>query len=216
MRWTKSFVERFKTRMVDKDELQESDKFLIVGLGNPGRKYQNNRHNIGFMVVNRLSERSGIPISRIQQKSIIGDGRINGSRVFLVKPQTFMNRSGESIAALSRYFKVPLPKLLVIYDEIDLPLATLRLRERGGSGGHNGMKSIIQQIGQDFPRLRIGVGRPPGRMEPADYVLRDFGSSEIEIVEGMIESASEAVETFILYGLEVAMTRFNGPVEGVV
>ncbi len=201
--------------MLDRGEKDESNSFLIVGLGNPGRKYLNNRHNIGFMVINSLSERTSIAVSRVQHWALFGDGRINGKRVYLAKPQTFMNRSGNSVGAFSRYFRIPIARLLVIYDEIDLPLATLRLRERGGSGGHNGMKSIINQLGQDFPRLRVGVGRPPGHMDPAAYVLRDFEPSERVIVEEAIEQAASAVETFILVGLEVAMTRFNGPVEGV-
>jgi PTH1 family peptidyl-tRNA hydrolase len=201
--------------MLDKGDINKSDRFLIVGLGNPGRQYRDNRHNVGYMVINRLSERLDIAISRVQQKALIGDGRLNGNRVYLAKPQTFMNLSGDSVGAISKYFRVPMSRLLVIYDEIDLPLATLRLRERGGSGGHNGMKSIINQLGQDFPRLRIGVGRPPGRMEPAAFVLRDFGASEKVIIEEAIEEATSAIETFILIGLEAAMTRYNGPIEGV-
>ena len=201
--------------MLEQGEKKESNHFLIVGLGNPGRKYRDNRHNIGFMVINRLSERLDIAISRAQQKALIGDGRLNGNRVYLAKPQTYMNRSGDSVGAISKYFRVPMSRLLVIYDEIDLPLATLRLREQGGSGGHNGMKSIISHLGQDFPRLRIGVGRPPGHMEPAAYVLRDFDASERVVVEEAIEEASSAIETFVLVGLEAAMTRYNGPIEGV-
>ncbi len=201
--------------MLDKGDINKSDRFLIVGLGNPGRQYRDNRHNVGYMVINRLSERLDIAISRVQQKALIGDGRLNGNRVYLAKPQTFMNLSGDSVGAISKYFRVPMSRLLVIYDEIDLPLATLRLRERGGSGGHNGMKSIINQLGQDFPRLRIGIGRPPGHMEPAAFVLRDFGASEKVIIEEAIEEATSAIETFILIGLEAAMTRYNGPIEGV-
>lgn len=201
--------------MLTSGEKEGNSRFLIVGLGNPGRKYKNNRHNIGFMVVNQLSERMSIKITRVQQKALCGDGSLNGHRLYLAKPQTFMNRSGESVGALVRYYGIEFPDILVIYDEIDLPLATLRLRERGGSGGHNGMKSIINHIGQDFPRLRIGVGRPPGIMDPAAYVLRDFEATEKAIVEETINQAVSAVEAFVLVGLEAAMTRFNGPIEGV-
>lgn len=201
--------------MLTSGEKEGNSRFLIVGLGNPGRKYKNNRHNIGFMVVNQLSERMSIKITRVQQKALCGDGSLNGHRLYLAKPQTFMNRSGESVGALVRYYGIESPDILVIYDEIDLPLATLRLRERGGSGGHNGMKSIINHIGQDFPRLRIGVGRPPGIMDPAAYVLRDFEATEKAIVEETINQAVSAVEAFVLVGLEAAMTRFNGPIEGV-
>lgn len=187
-----------------------NQKYLIAGLGNPGRQYKGNRHNIGFMVVDRLAEKYGIRLGRVQQKAITGEGRIKERPVFLVKPQTYMNRSGDSIGPLVNYYKVPLENVLVIYDEIDLPFGTLRLRSKGGSGGHNGMKSVIQHLGQDFPRMRLGIGRPEGRMPPSAYVLRDFDKDEQPVLIELLDSAIEAVETFLVEDVNLAMTRHNG------
>jgi PTH1 family peptidyl-tRNA hydrolase len=194
------------------ESVSEGDggRYLVVGLGNPGRSHERNRHNIGFMVVDRLAEVLEIELNRARQGSIIGNGRLAGSSFLIAKPQTFMNRSGQAISSLVRYFKIPLANSLVVYDEIDLPLGTLRLREKGGSGGHNGMKSIISQLGTGFPRMRLGVGRPPGAMDPAKYVLKDFGESELPLVAEMIDAAVSAVHTFLLEGIDLAMTRHNG------
>ena len=154
--------------------MAEGERYMIVGLGNPGREHSQNRHNIGFMTVDRLAEEHGIALGKVQSRAVIGSGRIAGRQVILAKPQTYMNRSGDAVGPLVAYYRVPPENVLVIYDELDLPLGALRLRPSGGSGGHNGMKSIINHLGQDFPRLRLGVGRPAGRMEAADYVLQDF------------------------------------------
>lgn len=185
-------------------------RFLVAGLGNPGRTHARNRHNVGFMVVDRMAENCEIELNRVRQESITGSGRVGDSSLLLAKPQTFMNRSGQAVASLVRYFKIPLENVLVIYDEIDLPIGTLRLREKGGSGGHNGMKSIINHLGTEFPRMRLGVGRPPGAMDPAKYVLKDFGESELALVAEMIEAAVSAAHTFVLEGIDLAMTRHNG------
>lgn len=185
------------------------DRFLIAGLGNPGSRYQGNRHNIGFMVVDRLSERTDIEIGRLQKKALVGTGWFVQKRIILVKPQTNMNLSGTSLGPLINYYKIPLPNLLVVYDEIDLPFGAIRLRERGGSGGHNGMKSIIAVLGSGFPRLRLGVGRPPGKMEPAAYVLQDFQKEEMPVVEEIIDRSVSAIETYLINGIDIAMTRFN-------
>jgi PTH1 family peptidyl-tRNA hydrolase len=187
-------------------------KYLIVGLGNHGREHKGNRHNIGFMTVDHLAEEKGISLSRVQHKAIVGDGRIGERPVILAKPQTYMNRSGQAVAALVRYYKIPLGQIMVVYDEIDLPCGTLRLREKGGSGGHNGMKSIIGQLGEDFPRLRLGIGRPPERMDPAAYVLQDFGKDELPVVNELIAEATMAIETFVTVGIDLAMSRHNGAV----
>jgi PTH1 family peptidyl-tRNA hydrolase len=187
-------------------------KYLIAGLGNPGRSYKGNRHNIGFMVVDRLAEKYGIRLGRVQLKAIIGEGRIGERSVILVKPQAYMNLSGDSIGPLAKYYKVPLENVLVIYDEIDLPFGTLRLRSKGGSGGHNGMKSVIQHLGQDFPRLRLGIGRPSGRMPPAAYVLQDFGKDEVPVLLELIDSAIATIETYLDEDVDLAMTRHNGEV----
>lgn len=189
----------------------KNQKYLIAGLGNPGRDYKGNRHNIGFMVVDRLAEKYGIRLGRVQQRAITGEGRIKERPVILVKPQTYMNRSGDSVGPLAKYYKVPLANVLVVYDEIDLPFGTLRLRSKGGSGGHNGMKSVIQHLGQDFPRLRLGIGRPSGRMPPSAYVLQDFGKDEEPILLELLDSAIETIETYLVENVDLAMTRHNGP-----
>jgi PTH1 family peptidyl-tRNA hydrolase len=185
------------------------DRFMIVGLGNPGSRYRDNRHNIGFMVVDRLSERTDIEIVRLQKKALVGTGWFEQRRIILVKPQTNMNLSGTSVGPLVNYYKISLPNLLVVYDEIDLPFGAIRLREKGGSGGHNGMKSIIAVLGSGFPRLRFGVGRPSGKMEPAAYVLQDFQKEELPLVEEIIERSVSAIETYLIDGIDIAMTRFN-------
>jgi PTH1 family peptidyl-tRNA hydrolase len=164
------------------------------------------------MVVDRLAEKYGIRLGRVQLKAIIGEGRIGERSVILVKPQAYMNLSGDSIGPLAKYYKVPLENVLVIYDEIDLPFGTLRLRSKGGSGGHNGMKSVIQHLGQDFPRLRLGIGRPSGRMPPAAYVLQDFGKDEVPVLLELIDSAIATIETYLDEDVDLAMTRHNGEV----
>lgn len=194
------------------EELRSSasdDRFMIVGLGNPGRRYRGNRHNIGFMVVDQLSEQSKVEIGRKQLKALVGTGQFAQKRIILVKPQTKMNLSGSSVGPLVNYYKIPLSNLMVVYDEIDLPFGAIRLREKGGSGGHNGMKSIITALDDGFPRLRLGIGRPPGRMEPAAYVLQDFQKEEFPVVEEIIERSVSAIETYLTNGIEIAMTRFN-------
>lgn len=199
--------------MSQNEELDtKNQKYLIAGLGNPGREHRDNRHNIGFMVIDQLAGKYGIRLGRVQQKAITGEGRIKERSVILVKPQTYMNLSGNSVGPLVNYFKVPLGNVLVIYDEIDLPFGTLRLRSQGGSGGHNGMKSVIQHLGNDFPRMRLGVGRPSGRMPAAAHVLQDFGKDEQPILSELIDSAIEAVETILMEGIDLAMTRHNGVV----
>ena len=186
--------------------------WMLCGLGNPGRKYQKNRHNVGFMAVERIADAHGISLSQVEQRAVVGSGQIAGRSVVLAKPQTFMNKSGDAIGPLVNYYKMDLGDVLVIYDDLDLPLGTLRLREVGGAGGHNGMKSIIQHLGNGFPRLRLGIGRPPGRMPPAAYVLQDFGDEEWPIVEQMLGRAADAVDVFLRDGVELAMSRFNGSV----
>ena len=186
-----------------------NDKFLIVGLGNTGRKYQRNRHNVGFMVVDRLAELHGIGMSRVQNKALVGNGRIANQSVILAKPQTMMNLSGDAVGSIANYYNILPANVLVIYDELDLPLGTIRLREKGGAGGHNGMKSIINHLGNEFPRLRLGIGRPPGRMPPAAYVLQDFGKEDEPIVVELIDTAVKAVTTFLTDGINLAMSRHN-------
>ena len=186
---------------------------LIVGLGNPGLAYRHNRHNVGFMVADALADKLEIPLKRVKFKAQIGNGKLEDIPIIIAKPLTFMNKSGEAVAPLVRYFKVPLERLLVIHDDMDLPLGTLRMRPSGGSAGHNGMLSIFDKLGTNaIPRLRVGIGRPPGRMDPADYVLQDFPKSDEELLKMVIAQACEAAIAFITTGLEKAMNTYNGEV----
>jgi len=191
------------------NDKKSAGRILIVGLGNPGREYAQNRHNIGFMTISRLAEGNNIDLGRVQQRSIIGTGRISGQDVLLAKPQTYMNRSGEAVGGLSRFYKIDPQNILIVYDELDLPFGSLRLRQKGGAGGHNGMKSVIQHLGNDFPRLRLGIGRPPGQMDPAGFVLQDFRNGELPILEELLADACMAVESFLVDGIDLAMTRHN-------
>ncbi|OGO63634.1 MAG: aminoacyl-tRNA hydrolase [Chloroflexi bacterium RBG_19FT_COMBO_50_10] len=190
---------------------KRSGPFLIVGLGNPGRKFEHNRHNVGFILLNRLSTKLGEGFGRVEARALVSKPIYQGERVILVKPQTFMNNSGSSVSSLLRFYQVPLENLLVAYDDVDLPLGVVRLRPSGGSAGQKGMQSIIERLGtEEFPRLRIGTGRPPGRQEAADYVLQDFRSQETEPLEDALDRAVEAVLVFIRDGLDRAMNLFNG------
>ena len=187
------------------------DPFLIVGLGNPGKQYAVNRHNVGFMVLSRLAEKLGEPFSRVESRALLAKANYQGIRLVLAKPQTYMNGSGSAVRSLLRFYKIPPQQLLVVYDDVDLPLETLRLRAEGGSGGQKGMQSIIEQLGSEsFPRLRVGIGRPPGRMEAADYVLQDFSRSEQEFLDLTLSRAVDAILTFITDGFEKAMNLYNG------
>ncbi len=197
------------------DQNQEPlEACLIVGLGNPGREYQNNRHNIGFMVINEIARQMNVRMMRVQSKAIIGAGMCNGLKMILAKPQTYMNLSGESVSSLLRFYKVPLSRLLVIHDDLDLPFGTLRLRPGGGSGGQKGIASIIQKLGtQEFPRMRLGVGRPPGQMDAAAYVLQDIPKGDEELLKIILVQSVQAAEAFITKGLENAMNQFNGSLD---
>lgn len=188
----------------------ESRSFMIIGLGNPGRKFREDRHNIGFMVLDRFSKKVGESFSKVKFDALLTKVSYKGEKLYLAKPQVYMNNSGSSVAQLKRYYRIPNTNFLVIYDDLDLPLGYLRLRPQGGSGGHNGMMSIINQLGfQDFPRMRLGIGRPPGKMEPAAYVLQAFSEEDNPLVDIVLNRAVECVETFISEGLECAMNRFN-------
>jgi PTH1 family peptidyl-tRNA hydrolase len=184
--------------------------YLIVGLGNPGREYRDTRHNIGFMVVDHLAERLGVRFSRMQFKALVTDGRYQGHKVLLAKPQTYMNRSGGAVGSLVNFYKLPMDNLLVVYDDVDLPFESIRIRPEGGSGGHRGMKSIIAQLGtQAYPRMRLGIGRPPGRMEAADYVLKAFSNDEDGFLAVFLDRAAEAALAYLAQGIEQAMNRYN-------
>jgi PTH1 family peptidyl-tRNA hydrolase len=187
----------------------------IVGLGNPGPQYARNRHNIGFQTVDLFAQRHRIDLGKMQHKARLGDGWVQRSgqreKVLLIKPLTFMNSSGEAVAPLVRYYDIAPADMLVVMDDLDLASGTIRLRPNGSSGGQNGLKSIIKLVGtQEFPRLRVGIGRPPGRMDPADYVLQNFSPSEEEVFGPLREKIADAIECWIFEGVEAAMNRYNG------
>jgi len=191
---------------------------LIVGLGNPGREYEKNRHNVGFMCLNYFARTQGIKFDKKQGKARIGTGEVTGVKVVLARPQTFMNASGEAVSQLVRKFKISLDDLLVIQDDLDLPPGKLRLRRGGGSGGHNGIESIISCLGsQDFIRLRVGTGRPVATgdgneisdADIIDYVLSDFSAQERRIVTQILPRVSEAIYCLLTEGLMVAMNKYN-------
>jgi len=187
--------------------------FLIVGLGNPGREYKDNRHNVGFMLVDRLSVRLDARMSRVQARALVGSVNYEGNKIILAKPQTYMNLSGQSIQGLARFYKLPLENVIVAHDDLDLPFGTIRIRPGGGPGGQRGVASAIERLGtKDFRRLRIGIGRPPGRMDPAAYVLQDFSKADLSLLSEVLDHAADAALEFILNGLNAAINKFNGEV----
>ena len=192
--------------------IMDDDLFLIAGLGNPGREHFQNRHNVGFMTVDRIAERWSTSSIRLQNKALISRTEYEGRKIVLTKPQTYMNDSGRAIASLIRFYKINLGNVMIIHDHMDLPLGTIRIRPDGGSGGQQGMNSIIQQLGtQEFPRLRFGIGRPPGRMDPAAYVLQDFSEAVMKTISETLDIVDEAMTCWLLEGLEETMNRFNSP-----
>lgn len=185
-------------------------RYLIVGFGNPGRQYRGNRHNVGFMLLDNLAKRLGVAFSRMESRALVTKTDFENNRLILAKPQTYMNLSGQAVSALVKFYKIPLDNLLTAYDDVDLPLGTIRLRPVGGSAGQKGMQSTIERLGTDsFPRIRLGVDRPPGRMQAADYVLQDFSNEETELVSHTLDRATDAVLMFITEGLDAAMNKFN-------
>lgn len=187
-----------------------AEPFLIVGLGNPGKTYENTRHNVGWMAIDRLARRHGITLSKVEHKAQTGTGLIAGKKVILAKPMTYMNLSGDSVVPLAGFYKIPPERIIVLADDLDLPFGTLRLRKSGSSGGQKGLKHIIERIGtQDIPRVRMGIGRPPGRMNPADYVLQSFRGDDAITAQELIDRAADSVETWLKDGMDTAMNRFN-------
>lgn len=185
--------------------------YLIVGLGNPGREFKDTRHNIGFLTIDAFARVLDIKLGKVQNKALIGLGKMEGRRVILAKPQTYMNLSGQAVVGLLNFYKVPQTNLLVIHDDIDLPFGTLRLRPKGGSAGQKGLGSTIEKLGnQDFARMRLGVGRPPGQMDAKDYVLQRFAKDEEEFLKVFLDKGCDAIKEFILNGLDAAMNKFNG------
>jgi PTH1 family peptidyl-tRNA hydrolase len=187
---------------------------IIVGLGNPGRRYSRNRHSIGYRVVEKVARQVKAHFSRKGFQCLLAGLQLEGKTVLLAEPQTFMNASGAAVQALVSYYQIPYERMLICSDDIDLPFGILRLRPAGGSGGQRGIQSIIDALGcSEFPRLRIGIGRPPENMDPAAYVLQDFDPLEETRVEEIVARSAAAVETFIRSGLQAAMNRYNGEPE---
>ena len=186
--------------------------YIIAGLGNPGRDYVGTRHNVGFEALDALGSKFDISITRERHRALVGEGRIGGEKVLLAKPQTYMNLSGESLRELRDWYKVPEEHIIVIYDDMSLPLGKIRIREKGSAGGHNGIKNIIYQLGTEvFPRIKVGIGAPGNpRFDTKDYVLGRFGKEETEILAPAVVRVAQAVEEMIRNGPKTAMNQFNG------
>ena len=184
--------------------------YVICGLGNPGKKYANTRHNMGFITIDQLAEKHDIKVDRVKFKALVGEGRIAGQKVLLVKPQTYMNLSGEAVRQAMDFYKIVPEELIVIYDDIDIPTGTFRIRKKGSPGTHNGMRSILQHLGDNkFPRVRIGIGK--SKVIPlADYVLGHFGKEETEPMKKAVEHAAKGTLSIVADGLDLAMNKYNG------
>ena len=183
---------------------------MIVGLGNPGKEYQNHRHNVGFMVVDALANRHDIEISKRSFGALIGSGVIEKESVILVKPMTFMNLSGDSVGGLLRFYKLEVEDLMVVHDDIDIGFGKLKLAAAGGHGGHNGIRSVIDNLSANgFMRVRVGIGRPPDGVDPASFVLSSFSKDEKKIFENLVETSADAVEFLIANGLLAAQQKFH-------
>ncbi|MBK8419671.1 aminoacyl-tRNA hydrolase [Candidatus Villigracilis saccharophilus] len=191
-----------------------TDTFLLVGFGNPGREYKDTRHNIGFMFIDRVAVALNARGMKLQSKAIVMSALYEERKVILAKPQTYMNLSGQSVQGLLHFYKLPPENLLVAHDDLDLPFGTLRIRPAGGPGGQRGMASTIEQLGtKEFPRLRLGIGRPPGRMDPKDYVLQEFSRDDLKLLPEILDRAAEAALEFVIKGLNAAMNKYNGDIK---
>jgi len=192
----------------------DADQWLVVGLGNPGPAYAGNRHNVGQMVVDLLAQRLGGVFKRHRSNAMVAEVRSapGGPRLVLAKPLSYMNVSGTAVAGLARFFKIPPARIIVVHDELDIPFDTLRLKIGGGPGGHNGVKSLAVNLGTpEFIRVRVGIGRPPGRQDPADFVLKDYTAVERKELPRIIDEAADAVELVVRDGLEAAQQRVHAP-----
>lgn len=186
------------------------DRYLVVGLGNPGPSYAATRHNVGMVVVDLLAERLGGRFKSHRSRCEILEGRLAGRPVVLAKPMSYMNESGGPVVGAARFFKVPIERIVVVHDELDLPFGSLRLKRGGGEGGHNGLRSTSSALGsREYARVRFGIGRPPGRQDPADYVLRDFAPSERKEVPFLVDRAADATEMLLQQGLEPAQNAYH-------
>ena len=184
--------------------------YLIVGLGNPGSKYENNRHNVGFMAIDLIAEKLGVSINKLKFKGLYGQANYKGEKLILLKPQTFMNSSGESVSQFYNYYKVEPEKLIVLVDDIDIEFGRVRIRKQGSAGTHNGLKSLVNLLGtSDFPRIKIAVGKRPAYMDLVNFVLGNFSKEEKKVIDEEIKLASQAVFDIVDQGLDFAMNRVN-------
>jgi PTH1 family peptidyl-tRNA hydrolase len=190
------------------------EPWLVVGLGNPGKEYARNRHNVGFMVADLLASRVGAKFGRSKRghaEMAEGRLRLGGPKLVLVKPLTFMNLSGAPVSSLAQFFKVPVENVIAVHDELDVPFGQVRAKRGGGEGGHNGLRSMSKSLAtKEYARVRVGIGRPPGRQDPADYVLSDFSGSERKELDFLVDRAADVVEAIVLEGVEWAQNKYHG------
>jgi len=187
--------------------------YLLIGLGNPGREYADTRHNFGFMLVDRLAVRLNARGMKVQSKAIVTNASYEERKLILAKPQTYMNLSGQSVQGLVHFYKLPMNNVMILSDDLDIPFGTIRIRASGGPGGQRGLSSILERLGtKEVPRLRLGIGRPPGRMDASNYVLQNFSRSDMQAISEILDRAAEAVLAFVSHGLNKAMNEFNGDV----
>ncbi|MGM9917249.1 aminoacyl-tRNA hydrolase [Anaerotignum sp.] len=197
--------DRFKNQ-----ESKGQEFFCIVGLGNPGRQYEETKHNVGFHVIDKLAEKYDIEVNKFKNKAFVGDGTIKGKRVLLVKPQTYMNLSGESVREIVNFYKIPQERFVVIFDDTSLPCGSVRIREKGSHGGHNGIRNIIDQMGTDeFNRIKVGIGEKPSGWDLADYVLAKFNPDDLPLMEQGMDKAVQGVELMLSRGIKEAANRVN-------
>jgi len=194
-----------------KKESPGGAEWLIVGLGNPGDKYEKTRHNVGFLVLDELAERKNIPIQKLRFRALTNTVQLGGTKVLLMKPTTYMNLSGQAVGEAARFYKIPPERILVISDDVELPVGRLRVRRKGSAGGHNGLKSLIQHLeSEEFPRIKIGVGgKPHPDYDMADWVLGRFTGGEQKLIRQAVEAAADAVELYLVQGPEASMSRYN-------
>ncbi len=183
--------------------------YIIAGLGNPGKRYENTRHNVGFMAVDALAAKHDIDVTKLKFKALVGEGRINGKKVLLVKPQTFMNLSGDSLSQIVNFYKCEHENLIVVYDDLDIGLGSIRIRQKGSAGTHNGMRSVVESLAfTDFPRIRIGIG-DFGKKDIIDFVIGDFAKEEKDVISTSLSQVVKALECFVESGIDLAMNRYN-------
>lgn len=205
-----AWFERWRAR---KDADVAQNTWLVVGLGNPGAQYAGNRHNVGQMVLDELASRLGATFKSHKTPSRVAEGflRPGGPKLVLAKPNSYMNTSGGPVSALAKFYDVPAERLIVVHDELDIPFDAVRLKQGGGHGGHNGLRDISKALGPDFLRVRVGIGRPPGRQDAADFVLKDFSGTERQALPNLLSDAADAVEAIAEQGLVAAQQRFHAP-----